>query len=283
LLTKAERFKSMLPGFRFLFAAIMLSMSLLIFALGAAALLRSAHEEFAFNPSWRATPEVTFAQSGDAPPVLAALRVEELPAAEKSQNAPASAAPAEETAAGAAPAGAPEEIAASKPEESLPREAEKTQTANTEGPAGENIAATEAAPASTEKPAATEPVEAVATRLTAAATIDTPPRDDPPAAARGDLIAAQLELIDTGAAAKIATLGGPPVDIEETPPKANAATKADPSQTNQDAAKKRAEAKRAANRRKIAAARAKLAAQQALQPFPIDPIFRQPAQGARAR
>ena len=36
----------MLPGFRFLFAATMLSMSLLVFGLGAAALLRAAHEEF---------------------------------------------------------------------------------------------------------------------------------------------------------------------------------------------------------------------------------------------
>jgi len=34
----------MLPGFRFLFAAIVLSMSVLIFGFGAAALLRTAHE-----------------------------------------------------------------------------------------------------------------------------------------------------------------------------------------------------------------------------------------------
>ena len=40
----------MLPGFRFLFAAIVLSMSILVFGLGAAALLRAAHEEFAANP-----------------------------------------------------------------------------------------------------------------------------------------------------------------------------------------------------------------------------------------
>ena len=47
----------MLPGFRFLFAAIILSMSILVFGLGAAALLRTAHEEFAANPTWRAAPE----------------------------------------------------------------------------------------------------------------------------------------------------------------------------------------------------------------------------------
>ena len=45
----------MLPGFRFLFAAIVLSMSVLVFGLGAAALLRAAHEEFASSaPLWRA-------------------------------------------------------------------------------------------------------------------------------------------------------------------------------------------------------------------------------------
>jgi hypothetical protein len=40
----------MLPSFRFLFAAIAFSMSVLVFGLGAAALLRTAHEEFSNNP-----------------------------------------------------------------------------------------------------------------------------------------------------------------------------------------------------------------------------------------
>jgi hypothetical protein len=274
----------MLPGFRFLFAAIMLSMSLLIFGLGAAALLRSAHEEFASNPAWRATPEVTFAQASDATgPVLASLRVEP-PVAEKSQGAPSTAASAEETPASPAPTGASEPIAASKGEESLPREAEKAQIANIEAPPGEEIAASEAAPASAEKPAADDPVQAVTTRVATVATIDATPRDDAPAAVRSDPIAAQLELIDAGTAARIATLGGPPVNIEETPAKIKAGpVKANPSEADQDAAKKKAEAKRAANRRKIAAARAKLAAQQALQPFQTDPFFQQPAQRLRAR
>ena len=68
---------SMLPGFRFLFTAIVLSMSVLIFGLGAAALLRAAHEEFANLPSRRATPEPMFARlSDDPPPTLALLRVD---------------------------------------------------------------------------------------------------------------------------------------------------------------------------------------------------------------
>src|SRR4030081_2700643 len=57
----------MLPGVRFLLGAIVLSLSILIFGLGAAALLRAAHEEFASNPSWHATPEATFAQQTEVP------------------------------------------------------------------------------------------------------------------------------------------------------------------------------------------------------------------------
>ena len=79
----------MLPGFRFLFAAIVLSMSILVFGLGAAALLRAAHEEFASNPSWHAAPRADVSRQArpeaDARPVLAMLRVEP-PAAE--QKAP---------------------------------------------------------------------------------------------------------------------------------------------------------------------------------------------------
>ena len=77
----------MLPGLRFLFAAIVLSMSMLVFGLGATALLRAAHEEFASTPSWHASPEPVFAQPAETPaPVLAMLRVE--PPAAKEEKAP---------------------------------------------------------------------------------------------------------------------------------------------------------------------------------------------------
>ena len=67
----------MLPGFRFLLAAIVLSMSILIFGLGAAALLRAAHEEVASVPTRRVMPEPVFAQPVEPPaPTLALLRVE---------------------------------------------------------------------------------------------------------------------------------------------------------------------------------------------------------------
>ncbi|WP_426420006.1 hypothetical protein [Bradyrhizobium genosp. A] len=68
----------MLPGFRFLLAAILLSTSVLVFGLGAASLLRASHEQYVSNPSWRNGPqEQVFAQASEpAQPVLAALRVE---------------------------------------------------------------------------------------------------------------------------------------------------------------------------------------------------------------
>jgi hypothetical protein len=55
----------MLPGFRFLFGAIVLCFSMMVFGLGAAALFRAAHEEFASRPSWRATPGTMLAQQNE--------------------------------------------------------------------------------------------------------------------------------------------------------------------------------------------------------------------------
>src|SRR6266404_4635914 len=82
----------MLPGFRCLFAAIVLSMSILVFGLGAAALLRAAHEEVASIPSRRTLPEPVFAQTEAPAATLALLRVEP-PVVEKApENLPASSA-----------------------------------------------------------------------------------------------------------------------------------------------------------------------------------------------
>ncbi|QOZ71494.1 hypothetical protein [Bradyrhizobium arachidis] len=74
----------MLPGFRFLLAAILLSTSILVFGLGAAALLRATHEQYVSNPSWRNGPqEKVFAQASEpTQPVLAVLRAEPEAAAE---------------------------------------------------------------------------------------------------------------------------------------------------------------------------------------------------------
>ena len=68
----------MLPGFRFFVATIALAASVLIFGLGAAALLRVTHEEVATAPSLRtmqpmAPPRPQKAEP--APPTLAMLRI----------------------------------------------------------------------------------------------------------------------------------------------------------------------------------------------------------------
>ena len=95
-LAKAESASPCFPASVSLFAAIVLSMSILVFGLGAAALLRAAHEEFASNSSWRAAREAMFAQQSDATrPVLAMLRVEPLASEQKiSDSVPAVAEPA---------------------------------------------------------------------------------------------------------------------------------------------------------------------------------------------
>jgi hypothetical protein len=72
----------MLPGLRILFATTVLAISILVFGLGAAALLRAAHEEFASLPSWRLaqqpvlTPFTPQVPRLETTPVLAMLRIE---------------------------------------------------------------------------------------------------------------------------------------------------------------------------------------------------------------
>lgn len=66
----------MLPGIRILFATFVLSASVLIFGLGAAALLRSAHEEFVGIPAWRAAQQPMAPAIDAGRPSLALLRVE---------------------------------------------------------------------------------------------------------------------------------------------------------------------------------------------------------------
>ena len=139
----------MLPGFRFLFAAIVLSVSVLIFGLGAAALLRTAHEQFASIPSRRAPPEPVFSRPNEPlTPTLALLRVEPELAEKVPQNVTGTA--ILETVAPAvqplepAPAAVPEKLAALKTEEPAPTEATKAET-----PVAETTTAVQAAPPET--------------------------------------------------------------------------------------------------------------------------------------
>jgi hypothetical protein len=262
----------MLPGLRFLFAAIVLSMSVLVFGLGAAALLRAAHEEFVSVPSRRPPPETIFAQPNHeaAPPVLTMLRVD--PPAEESktpdnkapdnqtpENIPA-AAPAEPEAIVTAPA-EPERIAALKPDESSPPATEKPEITVTEIPAP-----SETAPATADAPAPADDIKI-------AATSEIPPSTNEAAPAVSEQASAPASPETDLASIKIATLGGPPITIE--PPAQTAEAKADGS-----VIKKRAQARRAKERHRLAQ-RARLARQAAPQ-LPAD-VFSQPAITTRTR
>jgi hypothetical protein len=282
----------MLPGFRFLFAAIMLLLSILIFGLGAAALLRAAHEEFASNPSWHATPETTFAQQTEAlrreatrpeaarpdatRPVLALLHMD-APVGEKAPDIPPAALPlaATEQAAPLSTPAEPERIAALKPEDSSPPEPAKPEI-----PVSESPAKSEAAPALADAPAPADETRIAATGEAV------PPANEAARAASGQTSApaspdTDLALKTDLAPTKIATLDGPPVTIEPQPSVKAAGAKPDAS-----VVQKRLQARQAAQRRRMAA-RARLARQSLQQqqiPNPFAPRPLQPAiQQATAR
>jgi hypothetical protein len=235
----------MLPGLRFLFAAIILSMSILVFGLGAAALLRAAHEEFASNPSWHATPETMFTQQGEATrPVLAMLRID-MPAADQqtSDNAPIAAAPAEQVA--ATPA---ERIAALKVEDSPPPAVMKPEIPVEVAPAQ-----SDAAPAAADAPPSTDETKIAAVLSSSSETAPTAPEQTSvPALPDTDI-----------ASTRIATLGGPAITIE--PPVISA-------KPDKSVIKKRKHARRAVQRRRIAL-RAGVAGQALQQPADL---FAQP-------
>ena len=261
----------MLPGFRFLFAAIILSMSVLIFGLGAAAWLRAAHIEFANLPSRRAQPEPVFIRPNDNQmPTLALLRVdppvaekpmEDVPAAVIPEKAPDILAPAGQ-AADVAPA-QPEKLAALKPEEPTPVEAAKPE-----------IPATEAA-AETPVPTAETKAQAAETDVKVAPIAEVPAPPPMTASAPAEPATGLLALEGNVAATRIATLGGPAVLIDE---KTSARTT--DAQPDRSALKKRA-SQRARERRRLAR-RARLAREAALalqqqqtnNPFAQAPITR---------
>jgi hypothetical protein len=251
----------MLPGFRFLFTAIVLSMSILVFGLGAAALLRAAHEEFANNPSWRAAPETMFAQQSDATrPMLAMLRLEPRPAEPNaSDNVPVAAKPE----AVVPPPEQPEQIAALKPAEAFPPESAKPEIQ-----APENPAQSEAAPAQTGAIAFAETGGASTEPLSPAAQTLSSATEAAPAAA--EQAAAPAAPQADAAATKIANLDAPAVAVE-TPP-----AKIDGTKLDQSSIEKRLQARRAAHRRRLAArARQVRLAQQQQQQLPLNP-FGQP-------
>jgi hypothetical protein len=261
----------MLPGFRFLCAAIVLSMSILIFGLGAAALLRVAHEEFSSTPFWRAAPETQFAQRGEATnqaeatkPVLATLRVNALPAEqEASDDLPTAAEPA---ATESVPA-EPEQMAALKAEDSLPPE-----PATPEIPVSEILPQSEAVPAEADAPAS---AAADGPRVAASEQVSAPPNEAVPASDHTSLPALpEADIIGM----KIASMDDPTVALEATPQAKAASTKPEQSEI-----KKRLQARRVAERRRMAA-RARAAHQAAQQlADPFSQLAAQPAVVARSR
>ena len=255
----------MLPGFRFLFTAVVLSISILVFGLGAAALLRAAHEEFANLPMRRASPEPMFARPNDnLIPTLALLRVDP-PAVDKpadiapSAAAPEIAAPIEQSADDSPPG--LEKLAMLKPEEPAPADAERPEIQ-----AAEAIAATPAASTETETPVANVDV-----KLAAIADMPEPP------AATAPTVQPSTETPSVEgniAATRIATLGGPAVIIDETAAKT---TDASPdSAVRKRAAQRARERRRIARRARLAREAAALALQQQLanNPFAQPPVAR---------
>jgi hypothetical protein len=289
----------MLPGFRFLFVAIVLSMSILVFGLGAAALLRAAHEEFASSPSWHVPSEATFAEHGEATrPVLAMLHVDDPAAAEQKapDNLPAIAAPADQQ---------PAIPTSPEPAASAPTEADRTvalepddsshpEPATAEGSISDNSAQREAPTAQADRSASADTPAAVDDTKIATTDQPLPPANEPapaasePAAVTPEQANAPASPDPDLASTKIATLGGPTGTLEPPPPK-NAdteradtkipSTKAVGTKPDRSLVKKRLQARRAAQRRRMAL-RAR-AAQQAPQP-PANPFAQPLAQPAAA-
>ena len=271
----------MLPGFRFLFAATMLSMSLLIFGLGAAALLRAAHESFASNSSWRAAPETPFAQRPDTTmPVLATLRVE--PNSFDKANEPVAAAipaPVDQPMSSVEPA-RNDQVAALRPAEAPPLEPAKPTEQPVPALMPENPPATEAvsppAAATATEPAtdADEHKATVATSEATPAKIE-PIKSEPASASQPkiDLAGARAETAsgteaaDGVAAMKIATLGGPPVEVSDDASIPLRTVKLPRARPDQAAIKKRVQARRALQRRRLALRARLMLQQQQANPF----------------
>jgi hypothetical protein len=251
----------MLPGFRFLFAAIVLSVSVLIFGLGAAALLRAAHEEFASIPH-RAPPEPVFARQDEPPPTLALLRLEPEAAEKVPDNVTGTAIPEAVTptaTAPDAPAAEPEKLAVLKMDETKPLE-----------PVTPEVPVAEATPADQITPAET-PIASEEVKLAAIA--ETPSPVIAPTSTPVEPVAEPPSLAGNPAALKIATRGGPPVTIKQ--PVAAKKERAKP----KDRSVSRKRAQRTKERRRIAATRRaqvarQIAAQQAADPFAPTPAVR---------
>jgi hypothetical protein len=223
----------MLPGFRFLFAAIVLCMSILVFGLGAASLLRAAHEEVASNPSWRAAPETRFAQQeATSPPVLAMLRVEPRTSEERTAETRALAAPAEPVTAVSPPPEAATSVPPAQPEQAaVPADPETTAALSL--PASSNLQASrsglddaETLKSETAKPEIAKPAaqatEAPAPPPTQSEPAAAPPvaSTDKPAASAEPQLAATAQASAGDGATSAPSSAAAPAASEQAPPPA---------------------------------------------------------------
>jgi cytoskeletal protein RodZ len=223
----------MLPGFRFLFAAVLLTVSLVVFGLGAAALLRSAHQEFATIPTRRAAPTVFAQPPVEAPPTLAMLRVEAPVPTPETVAVPAVSvtSAAEQVPPIAAPA-EPEKIAL--PETAAPPSTPTTAAVEITAPVAAtpnpDVVAKSEATKIEERELLTTVAVAPATSVEPVAAPLPEPAAVPAPAAAVEVVAGPRQtatLTDDDAklsSTKIAMLGGPPIDTESVPlPKAKPA------------------------------------------------------------
>ena len=240
----------MLPGIRFLLAAIVLSTSLLIFGLGAAALLRAAHEDVANVPVRRVMAEPVFAPRQEVA-TLAMLRVETTERGKTPDSSPPSAMSLAEPSS--------ERVAEPKAEPDLAAP-KQDETAAAETPAPASVVTAELAPAET--------------RLAALDTEPVTPAGNAPVAVEPS-VAPAIEA--ERPAVKTVALGEPTATADATNEAKKASENPDRAEIRR---KKRAE--RARERRRQAARRAKLAAQQAAAQQAIDPFSQvmQPTQPA---
>lgn len=252
----------MLPGVRFLFAAILISTSLLVFALGAAALLRATHEQFVSNPSWRSGPqEQVFAQAPEpVQPVLAVLRVEPMASeAEPSvrDQIPTIAMPVTDAASEQTAALAPDAaIAAVEARPSEPAQPEATAVSPAETPAAP--AAAETTGQVSETTASATKVETTETTSAATATAASDPQ--PTEAPASTLSEADM------AATRVAALNDLIVTTEKEPA---AKIRADSGASEKKATKRRAHR---AKKRRIVRRPPPPVQQQSFDPFTQQPI-----------
>jgi hypothetical protein len=283
----------MLPGFRFLFAAIVLCMSVLVFGLGAAALLRAAHEDFASNPSWRTPPEPRFAQQEATSTVLAVLSVQPSPiepaAAPKAAEPDPAATTGSSATASPSPSPGPETTATLTPTDASPAEGVKPAPSATETPARtEPPAQSEPVPtrteAQTDAPVSAPNVAATEARTSPPPESAAPPPNEPVAstAAPAALPSQPAEPATPGsdqATTRIATLGGPAVTIDQP-----AAARASHAMLDRSLINKRLQAELAQERakeharelRRLAARRARQARQAATVQQQADPFAPHP-------